>query len=73
MIIYLEGPDGSGKSTLSKAITDELITRDMTVIQTKDGKCDIDTHPKSEYRNTPQQLIEAVVDMAYKDAIFTPL
>lgn len=70
MIIYLEGPDGSGKSTLSDAITDELITRDMTVIQTKDGQCDIDTHPKSKYRNTPQQLIEAFVDMAYKDAIF---
>ena len=51
MIIYLEGPDGSGKSTLSDALTDELITRDMPVIQTKDGKCDIDTHPKSEYRN----------------------
>lgn len=70
MIIYLEGPDGSGKSTLSHAITDELITRDMTVIQTKDGQCDIDTHPRSKYRNTPQQLIEAFVDMAYKDAIF---
>ena len=70
MIIYLEGPDGSGKSTLSDAITKELIKRDLPVIQTKDGKCDIDTHPRSQYRNTAPQLIMNFVDMAYKDAIF---
>lgn len=70
MIIYLEGPDGSGKSTLSDAITNELIKRDLPVIQTKDGKCDIDTHPRSQYRNTAPQLIMNFVDMAYKDAIY---
>ena len=70
MIIYLEGPDGSGKSTLSDALTNELITRDMPVIQTKDGKCDIDTHPRSEYRNDAQTLIETFVNYAYMDTIF---
>ena len=70
MIIYLEGPDGSGKSTLSNLITNELIKHDKCVIQTKDGQCDVDTHPKSAHRNTAPQLIEAFVDMAYKDAIF---
>ena len=70
MIIYLEGPDGSGKSTLSDAITAELIKRDLLVIQTKDGKCDIDTHPRSAHRNTAPQLITNFVDMAYKDVIF---
>ena len=70
MIIYLEGPDGSGKSTLSDALTDELITRDMPVIQTKDGKCGVDTHPKSPFRNTPDQLISALAQLAYSDMIY---
>lgn len=70
MIIYLEGPDGSGKSTLSDVITEELMNRDLLFIQTKDGYCNVDTHPRSKYRNTPQQLIDAFVDMAYKEAIF---
>lgn len=71
MIIYLEGPDGSGKSTLSDAITMELVRRDLPVIQTKDGQCDIDTHPRSKYRNNAQKLIETFVTYAYnKDAIF---
>lgn len=70
MIIYLEGPDGSGKSTLSDAITDELITRDMPVMQIKDGNCGIDTHPKSQYRNTPDQLISAFAQLAYGDIIY---
>lgn len=70
MIIYLEGPDGSGKSTLSDAITDELITRDMPVMQIKDGKCGIDTHPRSENRNTPDQLISAFAQLAYSDMIY---
>ena len=69
MIIYLEGPDGSGKSTLSDELLAEMTIRDMPVIQTKDGKCDVDTHPRSQYRNTPKQLIEAFVEMAYSDSI----
>lgn len=70
MIIYLEGPDGSGKSTLSDAITDELITRDMPVMQIKDGNCGVDTHPKSPFRNTPDQLISALAQLAYSDMIY---
>lgn len=70
MIIYLEGPDGSGKSTLSDAITDELITRDMPVMQIKDGNCGVDTHPKSPFRNTPDQLISAFAQLAYSDMIY---
>ena len=70
MIIYLEGPDGSGKSTLSDALTDELITRDMPVMQIKDGKCGVDTHPKSPFRNTPDQLISALAQLAYSDMIY---
>lgn len=70
MLINLEGPDGSGKTTLSDAITAELIREDLPVIQTKDGKCKVDTHPKSRYRNKPTDLISAMTDMAYSDNIF---
>lgn len=70
MLINLEGPDGSGKTTLSDAITAELIREDLPVIQTKDGECKVDTHPKSRYRNKPSELISAITDMAYSDNIF---
>ena len=67
MIIYLEGPDGSGKSTLSDAITRELIEKDKVVYQVKDGNCAINTHPKSPERNTLNELVLAITSMAYDD------
>lgn len=70
MIIYLEGPDGTGKSTLSDALTDELITRDIPMMQVKDGNCGVDTHPRSPYRNTPDQLISAFAQLAYGDIVY---
>lgn len=67
MIIYLEGPDGSGKSTLSNAITEALVDYDMPVYQVKDGNCAINTHPKSSERNTLNELVLAMTTMAYDD------
>ena len=67
MIIYLEGPDGSGKSTLSDAIVQALADYDCAVYQVKDGNCAINTHPKSPDRNTLNDLVLAMVSMAYDD------
>ena len=67
MIIYLEGPDGSGKSTLSDKLVEVLMKHDKQVYQVKDGNCAINTHPKKADRNTLNELYLALVTMAYDD------
>lgn len=69
MIIYLEGPDGSGKTTLKETIYDSLSNAGYNVIP--NGLDLIPTHPREgENRMNESQLFKQLRKMANEKAIY---
>ena len=69
MIIYLEGPDGSGKTTLGDHIQDSLSGTGITTVF--GPSLNIPTHPKHPNRVNEKQLFKSLKTMAEsKTALF---
>lgn len=66
MIIYLEGPDGSGKTTLCKKIQEMCNTLGINWAL---GEVLINTNPIKPDRCTNQQLFERMFRMLYSDDV----
>ena len=69
MIIYLEGPDGSGKSTLVSSIVDALNENPDVKYLNPDAKELVSTYPKDPNRLTERQLFAQLKKMAMSDEI----
>ncbi len=67
MIIYFEGPDGAGKSTLIDAVENELIqrNREYGFIVHKHAETLMPTHPKDKNRMCDIDVMQRLYDCAY--------
>lgn len=68
MIIYLEGPDGSGKTTLIDSIGDVL--EGANVYYDVHGKKLVSTYPQDPNRLTERQLFAALRKMAKSNYVY---
>ena len=67
MIIYLEGPDGSGKTTLVQNIWDQLVRKYYVTIGAEE---DIPTHPKRQNRISEGELFKKLKKMAKSNIVY---
>lgn len=68
MIIYLEGPDGSGKTTLADKIKE--ICEELKIDYVRNAEQTISTHPNRPNRVTKEQLFEQLDFMAEENRVF---
>lgn len=68
MIVYIEGVDGSGKSTFATAVT-EYLQKEGFVVHPKAEKMMV-THPWRIDRITREQLIERLIPRLLSDEVF---
>ena len=68
MIIYLEGPDGSGKSTLVDSIVDVLEGSNIQYM--RNARLLVPTHPTSPDRLNEKQLFANLKKMATSDTVY---
>ncbi len=68
MIVYIEGVDGSGKSTIAKSITEHLI-KERFVVHPNAEKMMV-THPWRFDRINREQLIDRVTSRLLSDEVF---
>lgn len=69
MIIYLEGPDGSGKTTLAQTIAKVLVDKNIT-IPILSAEEHIPTRPNREDRVNERQLFKQLKIMALSDKVY---
>lgn len=67
MIVYLEGPDGSGKSTLNKVLTDTLLEITNVI---SDAESLISTHPARPGRVSKKELFSRLKTMANSKDVY---
>ena len=71
MIIWLEGPDGSGKSTLKDSIYDTLTEGKYNTNKVDaNGELLIPTHPARDGRLNEQQLFKQLKKMVLSDCVY---
>lgn len=68
MIIYLEGPDGSGKSTLVDSIVDVLEGSNIQYME--NAKVLVSTYPKDQDRLNEKQLFNTLKRMATANVVY---
>lgn len=67
MIIYFEGPDGAGKSTLIDAVDNELRNRENDFSVCKHAEQLMPTHPKDKNRMLGTHVISKLFECANDD------
>lgn len=68
MVIYLEGPDGSGKTTLAKQLEEKYIEEGYKVFT--NGESIISTHPTRPNRVNEKELYEKLYTMTKAKEIY---
>lgn len=68
MIIYLEGPDGSGKTTLANKIAKLCEEQEVQIVP--NGETLISTHPNRPDRITKENLFASLDDMAKSNTVY---